>query len=158
MRGNRKLAPDYGKGRTRVQLWVMGLRAVLLCLISIAFLATTSLGLHSHEEEDHDHESLSVLGIVSGGHSEHHVYLASELGEAHLAEHLLHGDIDVESKVFLLAKSTLSTLIVSLTFFWFLVVLNPGQAIRIALSDERPLRPPRRTRWLPPSQAPPCTA
>jgi hypothetical protein len=136
----------------------MGVRAVLLCLISIAFLATSSLGLHSHEDEDTDHESATAATLLPASHSGHHVYLASELGEAHLAEHLLHGDVDVETKVFLFLKSTLSTLIVSLTILWFCVIREPGTAIRVARSDERPLRPPRRTRWFPPSQAPPCAA
>jgi hypothetical protein len=136
----------------------MGFRAVVLCLIAIAFLATTSLGLHSHETLDHDHDSASAVAIGAGGQFDEHVYLASDLGEAHLAEHLLHGDVDVESKVFLLAKSMLLPLIVALTFLCLFLALNPGPPIRIAPCDERPLRPPRRSRWLPPSQAPPCAA
>lgn len=135
----------------------MRFRSILLCLLSVAFLATTSLGLHSHVE-DHDHGSVSHDFTGSGNHHEHDIYLASELSAAHVAEHLVHGDIDLDSKVPLIAKSSLPSLFLAMAVFCFLVILIPFRRSRIVLSTERPLRPPRRAHLLPPSQAPPCSA
>lgn len=123
---------------------------IFVCIPVLAYLTCTLFGLHSHVGVEQIH--------ADAPHQPHHGYVATELGSAHLAEHLTDDDIDVDdSKLGAVWHSLPTTFIVSFVFLAFVLAATPlGKSI--PWPAERPLRPPRRSHLLPPSQAPPASA
>ncbi|MEO6081452.1 MAG: hypothetical protein ABIQ86_17025 [Steroidobacteraceae bacterium] len=133
-----------------MQLWRMRLRRVLLCVPAVAFLLSTQFGLHFHINEGDGH--------YAAPHHSHSSHFASELSGAHLAEHLLGDDIDVDNGGMLSAKLSIPAVFLTAVFACFLLFSIPQQRMKVLRPAETPLRPPRRIYLLPPSQAPPFSA
>lgn len=133
-----------------MQLCSMRSRRIFVCIPVLAYLACILFGLHSHVGVEQIHPDAS--------HQPHHGYVATELGSAHLAEHLTDDDVDVDdSKMGAVSYSLPSTFVVSFVFLALALAAIPRQTLIPRLA-ERPLRPPRRSYLLPPSQAPPASA
>jgi len=123
---------------------------MLVCIPVLAYLACTLFGLHSHVGLEQVHPDAP--------HQSHHGYVAAELSSDHLSEHLTDDDVDVDdSKMGAVSHSLPTTFTVSFFFIVLVLAAIPRQTL-IPRPAERPLRPPRLSHLLPPSQAPPVSA
>lgn len=131
----------------------VSLSRILFFAACLAFLAANISGAHVHREMgEHGHSTTHAQELH---HSHEEVVLA--LSSAHIDDHLLHGDVDVEAKITLAAKAP--TLLVLLSVIFALALINflpyrRGPPPRIA---ERYPGSLLREHLLPPSQAPPVT-
>ena len=116
--------------------------AVVIACLSLA--AARVLGLHSHIGHSDEHD-LFGIGVA-------------DIEVAHMSDHLLHGDVDVDSPAVSAAKSSLPA--VTLLIIGIVCALVVRSSVRLTYIAHPPFRPPKlrsRRYLLPPTQAPPRT-
>jgi hypothetical protein len=151
-----------GAGHSRLQ-WHRGTavcehelvraRSALVLALCLLLVVVRGTGAHAHLLHDHG------AGLVPGLHGVT-VTTASEGTAEHLAAHLHHGDIDVDSLV--KQASGLPSLQLPAAIVAFIVSgLLLSLPRLLLLTQQPPLRPPSHRRWryfTPPSHAPPVIA
>jgi hypothetical protein len=120
-------------------------RAIVVGALCLSLAAARVLGLHSHigHSDDHDLSGIDVADIEV----------------AHMADHLMRGDVDVDTPAVSAAKSSLPAVPLLLLGVVYALVVRTSS--RIAYIAHPPFRPPKlrsRRYLLPPIQAPPRTA
>lgn len=128
----------------------MRFRGPLLAGAALVFLASRLLGLHFHAVDlDHDHHAQPVAAV----------HLETEADDHHLDDHLLSGDIDVESIAVPIDRKPPATAPVLFLSRGIGALREP--VVEAVRAEKPPLPPPRRSRSifnLPPSQGPPVPA
>lgn len=124
-------------------------RPVLVLVLCMLLVAVRGMGMHAHVilassgDSDHDHDS-HILGSIT------------EADPAHLAIHLNHGGIDLDSLAKAVGKNPLPKLAIApVAFAFLLAIIAFCPSLRI---NRPPRRPPKRTHGFyltPPSHAPP---
>ena len=125
------------------------MRPVLVVVLCMLLVTVRSMGMHAHViqesegDSDHVHES-QILGAITQSDSEH------------LALHLSHGGIDLDSMAKAVGKDPLSKVVivpVALAFLLAIIAFCPS--LRINRPPRRPPKRPHGFYLTPPSHAPP---
>lgn len=138
----RRIAAHISRLCTITRVTLQNTAIVVACL---SMAAAQVLSLHSHIGHSDDHD-LFGLGVAD-----------SEV--AHMADHLLHGDVDVDTPAVSGAKSSLPT--APLLLIGVLCALIVRTSSRLVYIAHPPFRPPKHRSlryFLPPTQAPPRTS
>jgi hypothetical protein len=138
-------------------------RTPFVVCVCLALAAARILGLHSHlvppgAEHSIDDDEMAIVGLMLG-HDHEVSHSVADAESAHMADHLSHGDVDVDVPAantvhFSLPQSSLLVIGVALT----LIALGAARTPPVAYPPFRPpkLRPRRFV--IPISQAPPRAA
>ncbi len=141
--------------------WSVSIRALLIAVFCLAFLASRASGVHSHVSQSEEEDAGGYAESVhSHEHSHGHVeritvpYVEGAIG--HFDSHVQGGEVDVDSPVVVGAKASLAKIVLALIGLVCVLLLGPSS---VATAQRFPPRPPprfpRRFHLLPPSHAPP---